>query len=167
MNKLFIDMDGVLTDFEKRYIELYDKSPKQSRKFKEFNPNWTDFVNNNNFANLEKFPGADDILNIANILSERGVTVEILSSSGGKKHHKTVKQQKLEWLKNNGINFKANIVAGRRLKSEYATHDAVLIDDTKDVIESFYDAGGLGILHTNSKITVNLLKFIFKKALNT
>ena len=31
ITKLYIDMDGVLCDFEKRYTEIFDVSPKLTR----------------------------------------------------------------------------------------------------------------------------------------
>lgn len=167
MKNLYIDLDGVICDFEKSYTKLFGKTPKQARDFKEFSPNWTTFVEGGHFSNLDKFPGADLILKIADTLSKKGVNVEILSSSGGKKYHDLVMKQKLEWLKKNNINYKANIVAGRRLKSDFANNDSVLIDDTDDVIESFNEAGGFGILHNDVNKTLQMLEILFSKTLNT
>jgi hypothetical protein len=86
------------------------------------------------------------------------VNVEILSSSGGKKFHNEVSEQKDEWLNNLGVNYVRNIVPGRSLKRNYATPDSILVDDTEDVIEGFRNAGGIGILHTDANETIELLK---------
>jgi hypothetical protein len=49
-------------------------------------------------------------------------------------------------------------VPGRRKKAEYAKPDTILIDDTPDVIESFVEAGGVGILHKDAVKTIEKLK---------
>jgi len=144
IEKIYLDMDGVLCDFEKTYEALYNESPKETRERKLFSDNWTNFVQTKQFEKLEYFPGAQDLMRYVNSLK---IPVEILSSSGGLKFHKEVSDQKKNWLKKHNINYKANIVTGRKEKAKYATPNTVLIDDTPEVIEYFENAGGIGILH--------------------
>jgi hypothetical protein len=153
--KIYLDMDGVLTNFEKRYKEMFGVIPADARTFKEFSPNWTKFISEEQFEQLEWFPGGKELLKF---VKDTGLEVEILSSSGGEKFHVEVTSQKLRWLYKNGIDYLPNIVAGRRLKAAFATPDSILIDDTPDVIESFNAAGGVGILHKDVKETVEKLK---------
>jgi hypothetical protein len=82
----------------------------------------------------------------------------MLTSSGGQKHYKSVAEQKQVWLNSKGILFKANVVAGRKTKAEYAKSDTILIDDTTDVIQAFNAAGGIGILHKEIGNTLLMLK---------
>ncbi len=42
------------------------------------------------------------------------------------------------------IHYKVNIVPGRKHKKEWATPDAVIIDDTPDVIVAWNKANGIG-----------------------
>lgn len=157
-------MDGVLCDFEHRYQELFSRTPYEARDKKEFNPDWTKFVVEKNFTMLPWFKGGQELLKF---IGEYPVEVEILSSSGGKKYHDLVEPQKVQWLKDHGINYKANIVPGRRVKSQYAKPNVILIDDTPDVIEAFNAAGGIGMLHKDIGETVEKLTELLASTLNT
>lgn len=157
IKKIYLDMDGVLADFNSRYTRLFGKNTKDARDAKEFNPNWDTFVQTQQFETLDWFPGAHQLLSYIHTLP-KNIKIEILSSSGGKKYHDEVKQQKLVWLKKQGIHYPANVVSGRRNKAAFATPDSVLIDDTPEVLEFFLQAGGKGILHKNAYDTIEKLK---------
>jgi hypothetical protein len=159
IEKLYLDMDGVIANFEKRYLELYGVLPGTMRDRKEWSENWTDFVQTRQFETLDWWPGGQELLEFVATL---GVPTEILTSSGGQKFHDMVAAQKIVWLCNRGITYKANVVAGRRNKAKYAAPDVVIIDDTPDVIESFVKAGGTGILHKDVGETIKMLKFFMK-----
>lgn len=163
IKKIYLDMDGVLCDFEKRYFHLFDETPGETRDKKNFNPNWKVFVKGENFATLDWYPGGKELLSF---IKKYPVDVEILSSSGGEKFHGEVTVQKIKWLRSHGINYKANIVPGRKHKKDYATPEMILIDDTPDVIESFNKAGGHGILHKDISKTKEMLKKLLASSLN-
>lgn len=149
-------MDGVLCNFEKRFTELYGKDALGARDRKNFTTNWPNFIMDGNFESLEWFPGGKELLDF--IQNETDWEVEILSSSGGEKFHSEVAAQKVVWLCNNGIPYKANIVPGRKHKTAYATPETILIDDTEDIIVNFNAAGGLGILHKDANETLAKLR---------
>jgi hypothetical protein len=156
VTKLYLDMDGVLCNFEKRFTELYGKDALGARDRKNFTTNWPNFIMDGNFESLEWFPGGKELLDF--IQNETDWEVEILSSSGGEKFHSEVAAQKVVWLCNNGIPYKANIVPGRKHKTAYATPETILIDDTEDIIVNFNAAGGLGILHKDINETLAKLR---------
>jgi hypothetical protein len=156
VTKLYLDMDGVLCNFEKRFTDLYGKDALGSRDRKNFTTNWPNFIMDGNFESLEWFPGGKELLDF--IQNETDWEVEILSSSGGEKFHSEVAAQKVVWLCNNGIPYKANIVPGRKHKTAYATPETILIDDTEDIIVNFNAAGGLGILHKDANETLAKLR---------
>lgn len=155
INKIYLDMDGVLANFEKRYEELFNEKPSSSRELKNFSSNWTEFVEGKHFVTLDMFPGANELLKF---VDSTGIEVEILSSSGGEKYHYQVAAQKSLWLMSKGLWYKRNIVSGRSKKKNFATPNSILIDDTEDVIESFIEAGGLGILHRDAGKTIEILE---------
>ena len=149
-------MDGVLCNFEKRFTDLYGKDALGSRDRKNFTTNWPNFIMDGNFESLEWFPGGKELLDF--IQNETDWEVEILSSSGGERFHSEVAAQKVMWLCDKGIPYKANIVPGRKHKTAYATPETILIDDTEDIIVNFNAAGGLGILHKEANETLAKLR---------
>jgi hypothetical protein len=156
VTKLYLDMDGVLCDFEKRFTELYGKDALGARDRKNFTTNWPNFIMDGNFESLEWFPGGKELLDF--IQNETDWEVEILSSSGGERFHSEVAAQKVVWLCDKGIPYKANIVPGRKHKTAYATPETILIDDTEDIIVNFNAAGGVGILHKDINETLAKLR---------
>lgn len=158
IEKVYLDMDGVLCDFEKKFAELYGKDALDNRDRKKWTKSWPDFIENRQFAKLDWFPGGQMLLAY---LRSKNIPIEILSSSGGMEHHVEVSEQKKEWLKTHGIDYKANIVPGRRYKKAYAGPGIILIDDTEDIITDFNEAGGIGILHKNVEPTLKHLKSLF------
>lgn len=149
-------MDGVLCDFEKRFTELYGKDALGARDRKNFTTNWPNFIMDGNFESLEWFPGGKELLHFIQYATDW--EVEILSSSGGEKFHSEVAAQKVVWLCDKGIPYKANIVPGRKHKTAYATPETILIDDTEDIIVNFNAAGGVGILHKDINETLAKLR---------
>lgn len=149
-------MDGVLANFEKRFEELFNKSANRSRELKEFTSDWSTFIEGENFATLEWWPGAQELLEFVDNIPN--INIEILSSSGGAKYHKEVTEQKQKWLQDHGIKYKQNIIPGSRLKANYAKgSDTILVDDTDYVIAGFIENGGIGILHRDLGNTKQLI----------
>jgi hypothetical protein len=152
ITKIFVDMDGVLTDFNKRYKEIYLISTSDKTNFED---NFRAFIDANHFATLDTLEGFSTLKNYLDSLS---IEKCILSSTGRKEKHMDVSTQKMIWLADKGITWPKIFVPGKHLKKQYANPNSILIDDTESVINDWNEAGGIGILHKNAKTTIQTLK---------
>jgi 5'(3')-deoxyribonucleotidase len=155
ISKIYVDLDGVLADFDKRFVELYKIQPEEADHEKKFKPLFADFIKTRQFSTLELMPDAHYGIDYLNSLP---IPVEILSSTARPDVHEDIKAQKIEWLKKFNISYKPNLVPGKKHKQDYATEDSILIDDLDKNIEQWIAAGGFGILHKNWVTTLAILK---------
>lgn len=153
--KIYLDMDGVIADFEKRYEALYHMHPREAEKHQQFNKFFDEFIATKQFATLDLMPGAVVGMNYLNTL---GIPVEILSSTASQERYDAISKQKRTWLQINNITYKENFVPGKRFKYQFATPDSVIIDDTESVIRDWRKAGGIGILHKDWSTTISILR---------
>ena len=152
---IYLDMDGVIADFVKRYKELYHMEPREAEKKKEFNKFFDEFIETNQFATLDLMPGAMDAITF---LRKAPVPTQILSSTANEERYDEISKQKMIWLQKQGITFNPIFVPGKKYKYKYATPDSIIIDDTESVIVDWIKAGGIGILHTDWPSTLAILK---------
>jgi hypothetical protein len=155
IDTIYIDMDGVIADFSKRYKEKFRVTPEETRNNKEFNGYFAKFIEDGEFSTLDLMTDAKQLLDF---VSELDVPKEILSSTARPQNHGMIAPQKQMWLNKHNIHYKANFVPGKSLKHKYATPNSIIIDDTKSVIDDWNKAGGIGILHTDAASTIATLK---------
>lgn len=145
---LYLDMDGVVSNFEKAYRAMWHEFTFDRERFKEA------VMERRIFANLELMPNAEKFLmKIREIESGYGshLNIEMLTSVGT---HRTEmgnagREQKTEWLLKHGITYKPNFVCSKPEKAEYAGNHKLLVDDSSGCILPFTAAGGVGLLHTD------------------
>lgn len=147
---LYLDMDGVLCNFDKEYRK-YDPEKEDRKKFR------SAVIDHKIFEKLEYMPDAKELLNHVSKLN--GITIEILTSMGTHDPFQanSAKYQKLTWLKEKNIPYKANFVHSKGEKAAYATTSSILIDDSIGCITPFNAKGGHGILHKTSAETIRIL----------
>lgn len=153
--KIYVDMDGVLSDWEsqfKRYsggvsVDTYDSMHGKKKRY--------ELVSKSSPTYYANMPWMKDGKLLYNFVKEFP-NVEILSHAPNKGAY----IGKMQWLKNNKVPLKANLVSNREDKAKYANADSILIDDRDDVVNEFIQAGGKAILHKNSTDTINQLKNI-------
>ena len=155
VDKIYVDMDGVIADFHKRYTDRYRMTPERADESGNFGKFFVKFIADREFATLELMR---DALELLNFLNEIQVPKEILSSTARVDNHSSISAQKKEWLKYHNINYVQNFVPGKHLKYSFATPNSIIIDDTKSVIDDWNNAGGIGLLHTSAKSTIAMLK---------
>jgi len=151
-------MDGVLCDFNKRFVEVHSINPDAVRGTFTDSPEWEQFVYEEHFATLDWYPGGTELWKY---VSSLGVPIEILSSSGGHRYYDMITAQKKTWLNNNGIDIPVNIVPGKRHKRDFADLARILIDDTDSNVVEFIDSGGVAFLHKDVKTTIKNLELFF------
>ena len=149
--KIYLDMDGVIADFAKRYKELFHITPEQADRNRNFGGYFNSFIDTKQFANLDMMPDARMLLDHLNTLD---IPVEILSSTARQDSHEDISDQKRVWLISHGINYTRNFVPGKSLKYTFATPESIIIDDTQSVIEDWNEAGGTAIHHTDAASTI-------------
>lgn len=145
MITLYLDMDGVIANFDKAYRQ-YDPLKEDRKKFR------SAVMDGKIFEDLEMMPNAMTLLR--HVASLRNVKVEMLTSMGtfDPIQGEEAKRQKLIWLKKHNIHYKANFSRSKQEKALHATPHSILIDDSEGCITPFEKAGGHGILYEDSKV---------------
>jgi hypothetical protein len=161
MITLFLDMDGVLCNFDKAYSSLRTHAADGKR----FRAAVMDF---HIFEDLEFMPDTQELLNYVSKLE--GINIEILTSLGTFDVHQgnQAKYQKMKWLGSKNIPYKANFVRSKEEKAQYATETSILVDDSIGCITPFNAKGGHGILHTKSSESIQQIHDVIRgiKGLN-
>lgn len=152
---IFIDMDGVIANFESRFKEKFSVRPEETRNNKEFGGYFKKFIDDLEFSTLDLMP---DAMLLLDFVEQLDTPKEILSSTARPDSHGMIAPQKQFWLNTHKITYKANLVPGKHLKYKYATPNSIIIDDTQSVIDDWNKAGGIGILHTDAMSTIAKLK---------
>lgn len=147
-------MDGVIADFDSAFSEFFNGKYNDHS----FHHSFENFIEAKGFLNLKALPGTHQLIAYLETLEAAGIPTEILSSTAGPLYHDRVMVQKEIWLKNNRIDFNANFVPGSQVKKFYATPTYVIIDDSKDVIADWEEAGGIAIWHKDMSTTLEILK---------
>jgi len=152
---IYLDMDGVIADFVKRYKEMYHMEPTEAENKKEFNKYFDEFIKTNQFATLDKMPGTDTALEF---LRKAQVPTQILSSTANEERYDDISKQKMIWLQTHGITFTPNFVPGKKHKYKWAKPNTIIIDDTESVIDDWRNAGGIAIWHKDWPSTLAILR---------
>lgn len=166
--KIYLDMDGVLADFEAHKYKYFKDSglnifstadpnghPKEDdKKFWEIvwdkYPRW--------FFHLPVMPGALELLNTAEILAGQE-NVAVLTAVS-KSHLMETAKQKYDWLQFHFGTGTTPIICRRKHKRDWAEPDAVLVDDSESNIKEWVGKGGIGVLFTSSKQAIDQLEKI-------
>jgi phosphoglycolate phosphatase-like HAD superfamily hydrolase len=147
MITLYLDMDGVLCNFDKAYRQI-DPEKADRKKFREA------VFTYKIFEDLEFMPDAQELLNFVSKLD--GITIEILTSMGtyDAVQGNEAKYQKMHWLNKHNIPYKANFVRAKQEKANFAHDKAILVDDSIGCITPFAAKGGHAIHHTRSSDSI-------------
>lgn len=159
--KLYVDMDGVIVDWEKGFDELspgktmsdWEKEGKDAEAWK--------LIHGVGMAWWAFLDWTTDGKKLWEYLKQYNPS--ILSSPGTQNIH-VVKKGKEAWIKRelgNNIDYIID-----RNKEYYADNKSILIDDMEKNIERWEKAGGIGILHKSTDQTVKELEKIWEKPID-
>lgn len=156
---LYIDMDGVLADFEKKVKEIdqtYNRDDylANSKGRKSMWDAITQYQKDGGelWYELDMMPDAMVLWNYV----KKYPNTEILTATGNPMYH--ADEQKLRWVKEKIGNVKVNFARKSADKAQYAEPNYILIDDAEKSIGPWTAAGGIGILHTTAADTISKLK---------
>lgn len=153
--KIYVDIDGVMADFNKWAKETVGGEPNDSKEFWNSVKKYAkENIKSPIWGELELLPDAIELWNYIKKYSP-----VFLSSTGTWEEEKAAKE-KTNWIKKHFPGSKLLLVDKSRLKAKYATENSILIDDRMKSIGPWRDAGGFGILHKNAGETISELKKI-------
>lgn len=161
IRKIYCDLDGVLANFEKRFIELCGRLPADvpSQEM------WEIIVKGDAerpfFETLELMDDAMHLWQHLMMLKQKGIEVEILTASGRYPEGIEFAAQKHVWVAKIDPTIKTNTVQRGVDKYQFAEEGTLLIDDMEKNLGPYVEAGGQVIHHKSAKDTVEQLKAIF------
>jgi hypothetical protein len=158
---LYIDLDGVLADLEKKSKALFgDDWKKEMEK-----PNWGDFqLHPRLFLDLDMMPDAWMLLNFAFDL--RPVVVpKVLTALPKRGHFEFAAADKREWVtKTIGHTLPVLFGPYAEDKQYHCQPGDILIDDNELNVEQWRNRGGDAVLHTSAKSSIDeTLQFLLER----
>lgn len=158
VKRIFVDMDGVLADFLKGVESPeYIGHPltNDAKGHTEYDDRKEELTNKRLFANL---PPMSDMYDLLAYIRHCETPWEILTAAGAV-NRELVVYDKNEWIKRYvDPTIPVTCTFTGTQKAAYAFEGNVLIDDREKNINAWEDAGGIGILHTSARETINALK---------
>ena len=163
MVKIYIDMDGVLADFERGVRELCNMQAS-SQAGKDEDPGYDDRMweairkVDHFYDRLELMPGAKEMFDL--LYGRYGDRVEILTGIPREERGiVTAKEDKIAWTRRLLSEDAAVHAVCRKHKQDYCTGpEDILIDDREKTIREWREKGGTGILHVSAEETVRELE---------
>jgi hypothetical protein len=151
---VFCDMDGVLTNFEKRFTSLNPEklSPAQYQTKYGIEKFWNFIDEENGVKFWVGMQWMKDGKELWEYIKKYNPT--LLSAPSRNNESRLGKRL---WVKNNLPGVKL-ILASADKKQNYSGRNKVLIDDRPDNIQQWRAQGGIGILHTNTENTIKQLQ---------
>lgn len=144
INKIYVDMDGVIADFDGY---LYEHTGKPYREDSE---TW-DFIKtvDNFYYKLSPTSYCLELWDAVNYITKN---VEILTAIPRTTVIESAKQDKIDWVRKYlGPDIKVNFGPYSRDKKNWARENDILIDDRPSNIDEWNAAKGIGCLHFDSR----------------
>ena len=151
---VYVDMDGVLADFEGGFYKLAGievnniSDPEMWARIGAYGK--AKF-----FSELEWMAGGKELWQF---ITNNFLKAKILSALGkSDKIDKQTTQGKLTWIRHNIPSLQMNdiiLVDNKHKKRHYSKPGDIIIDDTPIVVQEWVQKGGIGILHKTASNTI-------------
>ena len=156
---VYLDMDGVIADFDQRFKSLSGMSPSDFEAEYGKQEFWDFIDEEHKVAFWVGIPVMDGAQQLVDYVSK--YNYEVLTAPSAKKQSLLGKSL---WIKNNislfgtkpKVNFKK--AKNKHLVKPNLTKNDILIDDRADTINRWNDAGGTGILYKSTSQVINDMK---------
>lgn len=150
---IFVDMDGVVANFEGKAIELFGADWKSEIE----KPNWGRVSEIQNlYETLEPMPDAHELWDY---LKYNFDDVQILTAIPKRAHFPEVVNHKRAWVHRHFGPVRVNFGPYAFDKQFHCrTSDDILIDDTAINCNQWIEADGRAILHTSASNTIHTLE---------
>ena len=151
--RLFLDLDGVLTDFTKQLADLLGKPQRSVVSFNNDPKIWKkiDDAGEDFWINMPWMPNGRELWDAV-----KSYKPTILSSPT---RHESSKKGKKKWIEDN---ISGTPVILDSNKARHANKGDILIDDRKKNIDLWNEAGGIGVLHKTNTDTLKKLEEAMK-----
>lgn len=157
MSKLFVDMDGVLADFDRHLYETFGYWPGDKHdKFM-----WKDILGSKSFFRyIPPFYNAKRFIDLIEYL-DRGKPYILTACPHS--DYPDIAKQKIEWIKEHIGDYHVLPVIGGRNKGLFLDRPRdILIDDMEKNTLAWQEYGGRGILHKDYNTTFEQLKTMWE-----
>jgi len=155
---VYVDMDGVLADFDQGVYNITGTSPDTISEEELWNA-INEYGKSKFFSELPWMSGSKEMWNF---ITNNFLKVKILSALGkSDKGNNQTAQGKTAWLRHNLPSLRESdiiLVENKHRKRHYSRPGDIIIDDTPVVIQEWIKKGGIGILHVSATGTINQLK---------
>jgi 5'(3')-deoxyribonucleotidase len=156
---LAIDSDGVVADFDKKIVELFDGQPLSSKPkgylwqcVTHYDKHVQPF-----FESLEEIGDAHALIEFA-YANFRNVF--ILTAAGYTPTDGA--EQKRRWYAKRYPGLRVEVVKKSADKAAFATPRTILVDDRPHSIDPWVAAGGIGVMHTSAASSIAQLRAIIE-----
>ena len=150
---IFLDLDGVLADFDTHFQTISGGIPPTEYESTYGKSKFWDLIGEHGsewWVNIPWMKDGDELYNYV-----KKYKPQILTTPSRSQDSRLGKEQ---WAKNHTSGVRVNFSFD---KGEFAMPgNSILIDDKEKNIKSFENAGGIGILHKNTKNTINQLQIL-------
>lgn len=161
MSKIYLDMDGVLADFDKLMRDTFGKTFKDISSSSQDRWSIVSKELPDLYNRLDKLMGSDELVTgVYELAANHGYTVGVLTALPSMGHIPNALTHKKLWLKRHYPQLLEDFNIGPHAvhKQNFAEPGYVLIDDMQINIAQWTLKGGTGILYTNANEALTMLR---------